>query len=346
MKKLGLLLTLVASTAFADFSSKPLSTAIGGVGRTDISSAEFGYLGGLTAAIQPQMNLKASIAELLGVSSSIQTQVTALQGVTAGTSAQITALQGATTSLQTQINTNGASISALQGLTSGVAGAIAALQTATSTQATQITALQGATSSIQASVAALQGVTLNTWLKLAGGTMSGRLNVEDTISSVTQEINSIASDGGISARKGLWSGTTGSGTGGALRLRRDTGVEGWRISLPGSAGGTDLNIRDVQNAVNIIQVTTSRQVQFPTSGTRLVFEQDGGNTSLETVTLSGLSTFVSNTTITANSYPFIQTVGTTNASPWLIGVSSGVGYSVGSGSALGSTAKVFILEGQ
>jgi len=195
------------------------------------------------------------------------------------------------------------------------------------------------------------GGTMTGGLVAVATTMTGKILAADTLSSVTHEINPLRSNGGISALGGLWSGNVnGSGGGGALRLRRDTpspaGVplEGWRIALGGSAGDTNLTVRDVQNSATIINVTTARQVQFPVAGTRLYFEQDGGNTSLETIALSGTSTFISNTTITANSYPFIQPVGATNVSPWLIGVSTGTGYSVGATGA--GTAKVFIIEGQ
>lgn len=263
-------------------------------------------------------------------------------------------LNGVTASLQTQINaimsTNSsqdAAIAALQGITAGVLADIAAIQVATATHSAEI--------------AALQGVTSNTWVRLAGDTMTGSLYgtattmtgkilAADTLSSVTHDINPLRSNGGISALGGLWSGNVnGSGGGGAVRLRRDTpspaGVplEGWRIALGGGAGDTNLAIRDVQNAATIINVTTARQVQFPTGGTRLSFEQDGGNTSLETVALSGASTLISNTTITANSYPFMLSQGA-DVSPYLIGLSAGVGYSVGASGA--GTVKAFILEGQ
>lgn len=181
------------------------------------------------------------------------------------------------------------------------------------------------------------------YLGLAGGTMSGKLRITDTGNSVTHNSNALAVDGGISAEGNLWAGAVGSGTGGKIRLKRDTGVEGWRAGLPGSAGATDYVIRDTVGGNDIIAITTSKQVQLGAAGTRIAFEQDGGNTSIQTVVLSGVSTLIANTSLTANSYPFPVGVGATNVAPWLIGITAGVGYSLGATGA--GNAKVVIFEG-
>lgn len=190
----------------------------------------------------------------------------------------------------------------------------------------------------------IMGGSGSVYVRKAGDTMSGPLRETSTLSSVTHTANAVVVDGAVSAASALWVGQTGSGTGGRVRHRRDTGVEGWRVGLPGSTGGTDYVIRDVVNAIDVITVTTGRQVQLGTAGTRISMEQDGGNTSIQTVALSGVSTLISNTTITANSYPFPVTVGAANVAPWLIGVSAGVGYSIGATGA--GSAKVVIFEGQ
>lgn len=85
---------------------------------------------------------------------------------------------------------------------------------------------------------------------------------------------------------------------------------------------------------------------YPNPAGPIVLEQDGGNTKLETIALTGASAFVSNTSITINSAPFIQELGGATSAPtaWLIGVSAGVGYSVGFSGA--GTAKVLIMEGE
>lgn len=181
------------------------------------------------------------------------------------------------------------------------------------------------------------------YVRKSGDTMSGPLRETSTASSVAHAANAVAVDGAMSAASGVWVGKVGDGTGGIIRHRRDSGVEGWRVGLPGSTGASDYVIRDVVNGNDVITVTTARQLQLGVAGTRIAMEQDGGNTSIQTVALSGTSTLIANTTITANSYPFATAVGASNVAPWLIGVSAGVGYSLG---ATGSgTAKVVIFEG-
>lgn len=189
----------------------------------------------------------------------------------------------------------------------------------------------------------IMGGSGSVYVRKAGDTMSGSLRSTSTASSVTHTANAVVVDGAVSAASALWVGQTGSGTGGRVRHRRDTGVEGWRVGLPGSAGASDYVIRDVVNGIDMITVTTAKQVQLGTAGTRISMEQDGGNTSIQTVALGGVSTFISNTTITANSYPFPVTQGLADVGPWLIGVSAGVGYSLGATGA--GTAKVVIFEG-
>lgn len=194
----------------------------------------------------------------------------------------------------------------------------------------------------------IMGGSGSVYVRKAGDTMSGSLRSTSTASSVTHTANAVVVDGAVSAASALWVGQTGSGTGGRVRHRRDTGVEGWRVGLPGSAGASDYVIRDVVNGIDMITVTTAKQVQLGTAGTRIAMEQDGANVSIQTVALdaaSGVSTFVSNTTITANSYVVPTAVGVNNSNPWLIGVSAGVGYSLGGVSVPGGAAKVVIFEG-
>lgn len=174
----------------------------------------------------------------------------------------------------------------------------------------------------------IMGGSGSVYVKKSGDTMTGTL----------------FSQGDLRAQGLLHTGKAGSGTGGRVRYYRDSGAEGWRVGFPGSVGATGFVFRDMVGNADRIEITTAGSVNLNTAGGRISMEQDGGNTSLQTVALSGTSTLISNTTITANSFPFPVTAGAANVAPWLIGVSAGVGYSLGATGA--GTAKVVIFEGQ
>lgn len=72
--------------------------------------------------------------------------------------------------------------------------------------------------------------------------------------------------------------------------------------------------------------------------------KEGANARMGIATLSGTSTLVANTSLTANSRVFPAGVGATNVAPWLIGVSSGVGFSLGATGA--GSAQFVIFEAQ
>lgn len=115
-------------------------------------------------------------------------------------------------------------------------------------------------------------------------------------------------------------------------------LDGATTLVSSSVSGTELGYLNgvtasLQTQINAIMSTNSSQ-------DAAIAALQG---TLETVALSGASTLISNTTITANSYPFMLSQGA-DVSPYLIGLSAGVGYSVGASGA--GTVKVFILEGQ
>lgn len=71
---------------------------------------------------------------------------------------------------------------------------------------------------------------------------------------------------------------------------------------------------------------------------------EGANKRQNVVALSGVSTLIANTSVTALTRVYLTGVGASNVAPWLIGVSSGVGYSVGATGA--GSAQSLLVEGQ
>ena len=178
------------------------------------------------------------------------------------------------------------------------------------------------------------------YVSKAGSTMSGKLRITDTGSSVTHNSNALASDGGVSALGDLFAGQVGAGTGGKVRLRNDSANGAGRVGIAGSTGATNFTIRSVLGGVDAIDISSAGQVSFGAQGIKFLL---GSNRKLDSVVLGGVSTFISNTSITANSFPFPVGVGASNVAPWLIGVSTGTGYSLGAAGA--GTAKVLIVVG-
>ncbi len=98
----------------------------------------------------------------------------------------------------------------------------------------------------------------------------------------------------------LYSGRTGSGTGGKLFLRNDSNVVGWHVGYLGSAAATDFNIRDSIGGAERLIVTQAGQVSIPTVGRGLSLAE-GSNAKMGVSTLVGGTVTVSTTAVTANS---------------------------------------------
>lgn len=152
-------LCLVAISASAEYVSKPYSASIGGTGRIDVSSSEYGRLSGVTANIQSQINsVNSSISS---VSASVNGKVNRSgDTMTGGLGLLYT---GVTASTVPYLNAN-------------------RRFTSSPITPTELGYLSGLTANVQTQINSIVGVTGN-YLPLTGGTVAGNVYVRGTPSA-------------------------------------------------------------------------------------------------------------------------------------------------------------------
>lgn len=151
--------------------------------------------------------------------------------------------------------------------------------------------LNGLTANVQTQINALGGGS-GVFVRLIGDTMTGKLRSTDISTSTTHTSNALAVDGGISTARFLYSGGAGSGIPGSFRLRRDDGTLQWSIGMQGTAGATDMQIREaVSNAV-ILNVTTAGVITQVTGSAPWVKVSGDTMAGLTVTSLNGISSSV------------------------------------------------------
>lgn len=89
----------------------------------------------------------------------------------------------------------------------------------------------------------------------SGSTFNSTLSVTNTGTSIT-------ASGTISAAQDLFVGQAGSGSGGKLRIRCDSGSECWRLGPGGGAGDTDFIFRSIPLNAAVITISTAGVAKF------------------------------------------------------------------------------------
>lgn len=326
-----------------------------------VTTTELGYLTGLTANVQTQIN------SLGGVSAGLQSQInsnlqgiTTLQGVTgsfvlragdtmtgglglnyAGATADGVLVTDGARLLKTSTVVDLTELSYLDGLTAALSpnlnGLTANVQTQINTNGTAIAGLQGATSG---------------YVAKAGDTMSGQLMIGVT-SAQNFVLNRFGSNGALQVfrRDGIEIGSV-VGTTSQVRYTAEndatlqlmtgsvarlsvTSSGAVTVGNPGNWPFVRLTGDTMSGALQAGQLqSVTGNVLIDTVGKGLVIKTGAGSRA-ERTALGGVSVLVTNGTVTANTLPIITGEG---AAAWLIGVSSGTGYSVGTVTATACNA--------
>lgn len=211
-----------------------------------------------------------------------------------------------------------------------------------------------------AAVASAQALSNLNGISRSGDTMNGKFRITDTGSSSTIPANnSFYTSGGVFADQNLaLGGADGAspGSGGTIFFYDDTKTRRWQWGLQGNGGATEMVLRDVVSAVNVISIApggvmsmsssliNAGNVTLSTAGNGISIKE-GSNAKMGVATLVAGTVTVSTTAVTANSRIFMagQNSSDTHGELTVSARTAGTSFTITSVSALDTRDVAWVI---